>query len=223
MDWRRSSHRHLLIALDTSRQTLEALSPLADYLVACEASAHVLNVQRPVASSDDVSQRIVHHVRRAAGERIVAEAVRMLGDREVYATGEMAVGNVAETICATAEARGCTGIVLASGGSASGKPLGRESSVAGVLRRASVPVTIIPAKGRAASVCDRAASREARRAKTSPVAARQMEHGGGTAIRQLEPRRANRVWGRAARPLLECRDAQEGEKGRRVRRRRDHG
>jgi hypothetical protein len=33
-EWRRRRKRHLLIALDTSRQTLEARSDLADYLLA---------------------------------------------------------------------------------------------------------------------------------------------------------------------------------------------
>jgi nucleotide-binding universal stress UspA family protein len=82
-------------------------------------------------------------------------------------TVEVAFGDVADTICRVAEERGCSGIVIVKDGFELHQLI-RGSVAARVLRKASVPVTVVNARTTAEVAAK--SRRDKRRAVTESVA-----------------------------------------------------
>lgn len=155
----RGMHR-LLVPVDASLRATDALHYIGEHFDDRVSGVHVLNVQRPVMCGDVgvlATAQMVAELRQAAGQRILALAREALSDSEIPVTEEVAFGAPAETICRIAEARGCTGIVIASDGLELHDLIG-GSVAAQVLWLASVPVTIVNPRAAAGVARDAMAS-----------------------------------------------------------------
>lgn len=140
----RGMHR-LLVPVDERLRAVDALRYIVERLGDRVSGIHIVNVQRPVMSGDVgvlATAQMVSESRQAAGRRILALAREALSDSVFPVTGEVAFGAPAETICRIAEARGCTGIVIARDGFELHDLIG-GSVAARVLQLAGVPVTIV--------------------------------------------------------------------------------
>ena len=147
----RGLHR-LLVPVATSVESGNALRYISERLADRVASVHLVNVQRPLATTDAcprISDRAAAESRQALGENLLAGVRRNVDSSVLRMTAEVAFGSPAETICALAQPQRFSGIVIGRNDFALHDLIGR-SVIAKILQLARVPVTIVNARTAAA-------------------------------------------------------------------------
>jgi nucleotide-binding universal stress UspA family protein len=147
----RGLHR-LLVPVASSVESLNALRYVSERLADRVASVHLVNVQRPLATTATcprIPDRAATASRQALGEHLLAGVRRSLEPSVLRMTAEVAFGSPAETICALAQPQRFSGIVIGRSDFALDDLIGR-SVIAKILQLARVPVTIVSARTAAA-------------------------------------------------------------------------
>lgn len=135
-----------LIPVDGSAESMRAVEHVVAQRGPGAAHVHLINVQPPLMAGDVTAftpVRTVADMRRAAGERALQAARRLLDENDVAHTSEVVFGEPADAIVRYAEERGCTKIVMGTKGRSLIANLLARSVSARVVRRAHVPVTLI--------------------------------------------------------------------------------
>ena len=144
----RSPHPRILVPVDGSQAADVAVDYVIEQARAAPVTVHLLNVQPSVMSGDVsvlTSARAVEERRRAAGERALRRARRMLAAARVEHVTEVVLGAPAEAIVRYASANGCSKIVMSAATSGFLEGLLRRRVVHRVVRLARVPVTVVKA------------------------------------------------------------------------------
>lgn len=137
----------ILLPFDGTSSSERALDHVLELARWREVFVHLLNVQPPVMAGDVTlfrSAGTVELERRAAAERALAPAKAALNAAGVRYLAEVAFGSPADEIVRCATTSGCSKIVMGTRREGLiARWLGR-SVASSVLRRAPVPVTVVP-------------------------------------------------------------------------------
>ncbi|WP_041679548.1 universal stress protein [Cupriavidus necator] len=141
----------ILVPVDGSECALAAVRHAAFlYREGSVAEIVLVNVQPPLERS---RARAFHSLQRLrdvesrGGEAALCEAQEILEDSGVPYVPIIALGPLAETIARTAEENNCDGILLGTGLWSGITSFVGGGLPAGVMRRTSVPLTVIKARG----------------------------------------------------------------------------
>ncbi len=135
-----------LIPIDGSPESLRAVEHVVTQMSPGDAQVHLINVQPPVMAGDVnffMSAKMIADNRRAAGERALRVAKRLLDANDIQHTSEIVFGKPADAIVRYAAQRGCTKIVMGTKGRSLLANLLARSVAGQVVRRAHVPVTLV--------------------------------------------------------------------------------
>ena len=141
--------RRILLPLDGSRVAADAA---IDHVLALERSLPLsvvlLNVQPPVMSGDVtvlITVEMVRQRRKAAGERALARAGRMLAAAHIACETQIALGSPVQEIVRCAAERQCDMIVMATREQGLLQQLLGRSVAQRVIKLAPMPVTVVKA------------------------------------------------------------------------------
>jgi nucleotide-binding universal stress UspA family protein len=143
--------RKPLIPVDGSPESMRAVEYVIAQVGPGGAQVHLINVQQPVMAGDVnffTSAKMVADKRRAAGERALRTARRMLDANHIEHTSEVVFGKPVEAIVRYAAERGCTKIVMGTKGRSLLANLLTRSVASRVVRHAHTPVTLVKERPR---------------------------------------------------------------------------
>jgi nucleotide-binding universal stress UspA family protein len=133
----------VLVTVDGSASALRAVEHAAFVAKRAGGEVCVLNVQLPIRVGELVDRAQLDQYQRGLGQQIVDTAIATLRDRGVAHRGRVAIGEIAETIVATAQELGAEQIVMGSRGLSALPNLLLGSNATKVIHLARVPVTIV--------------------------------------------------------------------------------
>lgn len=136
----------LLVPVDGSESSLNALRSALAMLNGSDGQLHVISVQPPIMSGNVkrfISSEIIDGYYAEEGEKALAGAHELLRNTDTAATISVQVGHVAETIVEYAKKHGCNHIVMGTRGMGRVKGLLLGSVTTKVLSLADVPVTLV--------------------------------------------------------------------------------
>jgi nucleotide-binding universal stress UspA family protein len=136
----------VLVAVDGSPSALHAVEHAAAIAKRASADVCVLNVQLPIGpgrpeTAADRAQ--IEKLLDAQARPVLDAATAILRDRGVAHQARMAVGEIAQTIVATAQQVGAEQIIMGSRGMSALPGLMVGSNATKVVHLAQVPVTIV--------------------------------------------------------------------------------
>ena len=134
----------VLVPVDGSAIALRAVEYAAGLAKRLSADVWVLNVQLPVrAGEKDIDRTDIDRYLQAQGQPIVDAATAILRQQGIPHQARVAIGEIAQTIVATAQEVGAQQIVMGSRGVSALAGLVLGSNAMKVIHLAHVPVTIV--------------------------------------------------------------------------------
>jgi nucleotide-binding universal stress UspA family protein len=137
----------ILIPVDGSERALAAVRYVSGTLAPAntDLQIHLLNVQPPLpsAAATFIDTNVVRDFHRDEGTKALAGARQLLDKAGLRYESNTVVGEVAETIAAYAEQRGCAAIIMATRGLGNAAGLLLGSVAHKVLQLSKVPVTLV--------------------------------------------------------------------------------